>query len=105
MTDPVQPVAQTVETSTNLAVWPIGYDIVMMTTGTHEAAGTLLVLARPDGDFATPEEAWAYSAQHNGPGIMLVFRDEAAVDQFETLLRQVRQDIRDNPDRPLARKL
>lgn len=92
----------TFKTTSNLLVWPLGFDVAMSAPGTDQAAGTYVIVARPDGDFPAPSAAWERAAELNAPGLMLVFKDEAAVDRMIADLQQVRQIIADNPDRPFA---
>lgn len=83
----------------NLSIWPMGYDVVITVLGEQEAAGAIFILAVADG-ASTPKEALEKSSELDGPGAMLYFKDEQAVDHFIERLKELREVIRLTPDRP-----
>ena len=65
----------------------------MTGVGRDAAAGCLFIVATPDGEFASPDEAWQRSADMSGPGTCLHFKDAPAVDDFIADLEKVKAAI------------
>lgn len=61
---------------------PFGVDLLLLSSGLGDNANKFIIVARPDGDFKTADEAFDRAMELDGPKWILNFEDIASINNL-----------------------
>lgn len=80
----------------NAEIIPFGVDLLLLSSGLGENANKFIIVAVPDGDFTTADEAFDRAMELNGPKWILNFENIASLDNLIDQLLQTKQLMVEN---------